>query len=119
MEEAADWDRAKAMDKMTQFLSTGAECDVIIANNDDMGLGALEATRNLGMDIPIVSIDANPEARECIKNGEMAASVFQDAEGQGRESMLCAIDLIEGKDVETLNWIPFQLVTIDNVSDFD
>ncbi len=119
MEEAADWERAKAMDKISQFLGTGEACDVVIANNDDMALGALEAMRNAGVSIPIVSIDANPEARAAIKNDEMAASVFQDAAGQGRDSMQCAIDLLEGKDVEVFNWIPFQLVTKDNVADFD
>lgn len=120
-EDAADWDRAKAMDKMQQFLGTGKTYDVIIANNDDMALGALEALIGAGVTAfpPLVSIDANQEAREAIKAGQMGASVFQDADGQGERSLACAVALLEGKDVEILNWIPFQLVTKDNVSDFD
>ena len=120
-EDACDWDRAKAMDKMQQFLGTGKTYDVIIANNDDMALGALEALTSAGTSDypPIVSIDANQEARTAIKDGQMGASVFQDADGQGTGSLQCAVDLLDGKDVGIYNWIPFQLVTKDNVADFD
>ena len=118
-DDTGEYDRAKAMDKMQQFLGTGKGFDVVVANNDDMALGCMEALRAAGMGgKPVVGIDANKEAMTAIGEGTMAASVFQDAVGQGKGSMQAVIDILDGKPVGTLNWIPFQLVTRDNLADF-
>ena len=129
---ACDFDRATAQDMITPLLKT-IEYDCIIANNDSMALGAIEALKAEGLDpttIPVVGIDATEDGRAAVKDGEMGMTVFQDASGQGFGALLAAKNLIEGNDLndgstyevdETgyILWVPFEPVTIDNVADYD
>ncbi|MGI6007507.1 MAG: substrate-binding domain-containing protein [Ruminococcus sp.] len=129
---AADFDRATAQDMISPLLTT-IEYDCIISNNDAMALGAIEAMNAAGLDpssVPIVGIDATVDGRQAIKDGTLAMSVFQDADGQGRGAVQAAVNLIQGN---TLNegtdydldetgyvlWVPFEPVTADNVADYD
>ena len=128
----ADYDRANAMDMISPLLGN-TEFDCIIANNDAMALGAVEALKAKGMDptsIPIVGIDATVDGIQAIKDGTLAMTVFQDANGQGYGAVKAAVNLIEGKaindgtDYETdetgnICWVPFEPVTPDNVADYE
>ena len=53
--------------------------DVIVAANDEMGLGALEALRTLDLigKIPVLAFDAGPEALLAVKSGDLAGTVDQ------------------------------------------
>lgn len=130
---ACDYDRAKAMNQIGPLLSTGTKFDCIIANNDAMALGAIEALeqQNIGPStIPIVGIDATADACAAIQSGKLAMSVFQDPKGQGTGAILAAINLIEGKPINegidyqldtanpNIEWVPFEPVTADNVADY-
>ena len=128
----ADYDRAVAMDMISPLLTT-TEFDCIIANNDAMALGAVEAMTAQGLDptsIPIVGIDATVDGVQAIKDGTLAMTVFQDANGQGYGAVKAAVNLIEGNaindgtDYETdetgnIVWVPFEPVTPDNVADYE
>ena len=128
----ADYDRATAMDMISPLLTT-TEFDCIIANNDAMALGAVEAMQAQGLDptsIPIVGIDATADGVQAIKDGTLAMTVFQDANGQGYGAVKAAVNLIEGNaindgtDYETdetgnIVWVPFEPVTPDNVADYE
>ncbi|HJC13451.1 MAG TPA: substrate-binding domain-containing protein [Candidatus Agathobaculum intestinigallinarum] len=128
----ADYDRAVAMDMISPLLTT-TEFDCIIANNDAMALGAVEAMTAQGLDptsIPIVGIDATVDGVQAIKDGTLAMTVFQDANGQGYGAVQAAVNLIEGNaindgtDYETdetgnIVWVPFEPVTAENVADYE
>lgn len=128
----AEYDRATAMDMISPLLTT-TEFDCIIANNDAMALGAVEAMKAQGLDptsIPIVGIDATVDGVQAIKDGTLAMTVFQDANGQGYGAVKAAVNLIEGNpindgtDYETddtgnICWVPFEPVTPDNVADYE
>ncbi len=119
-EDTAKWDRATAMDMMQTFIGTGASYDCVICNNDEMALGAIEAMKGAGVDlakIPVVGIDATVMACESILNGEMAASVFQDASGQGEKCIEFAIKAAKGELTEQFGWVPFQPVGPDNAAE--
>ncbi|MEL7655656.1 MAG: substrate-binding domain-containing protein [Bacillota bacterium] len=130
---ACDYDRAKAMNQIGPLLSTGTKFDAIIANNDAMALGAIEAMEQQDMDpstVPIVGIDATADAVAAIQAGKLAMSVFQDPKGQGTGAILAAINLIEGKaindgidyqldtEIPYIVWVPFEPVTPENVADY-
>lgn len=120
-EDTAKWDRATAMDMMQTFIGTGATYDVVICNNDEMALGCIEAMKAAKVDltaIPVVGIDATDMACESINNNEMAASVFQDAAGQGVKCIEFAVMAAKGELTEQFGWVPFQPVSKDNVADF-
>jgi inositol transport system substrate-binding protein len=120
-EDTAEWDRFKAMNQMQQFLGTNKDFDVVICNNDEMALGAIEALKTAGKDlkaIPVVGIDATPPAKEAVKNGEMAMTVFQNAKAQGKVALEFAIKAAKGQKIDKFGWVPFEPVTIDNVANY-
>ncbi len=120
-EDTAEWDRSKAMDKMQTIIGTGEAFDVVICNNDEMALGCIEAMKAAGIDlkaIPVVGIDATAMACESVKNGEMAATVFQNAAAQGQVAMEYAIKAAKGETFDIFGWVPFEPVSIDNVANY-
>ena len=128
-----EWSREVTIDKFMPVLTQGVAFDCIIANNDAMALGAVEAMEAAGRDpgeIPIVGIDSTVDALQAIEQGKMAMSAFQNAVGQGSNAVRAAINLTEGKafnegcdfDLDPNNqfamYIPFEMVTKDNVADY-
>ena len=119
LDDTADWDRSKAMEKFIQFAGKGEDCDAVVCNNDEMALGVIEAMKTLGgVDALVAGIDANSNAIESVEAGDMACTVFQNAIGQGETAIEVAVKMANGETVETLNIIPFELVTIENVEDY-
>ena len=120
-EQTASWDPVKAQDLMTNWIAAGKKPAAVIANNDNMALGAIKAMKAAGMstkDIPVGGIDATQEALASMKAGDLSVTVFQDAAGQGKGAVDTAIKLIKGEKVDAKVYIPFQLVTPANMADF-
>jgi inositol transport system substrate-binding protein len=120
-EDTAEWDRFKAMNQMQQLIGTKRPFDVVICNNDEMALGAIEAMKSTGMDlkaIPVVGIDATPPAKEAVKAGTMAMTVFQNAKAQGKVALEFALKAAKGEKIEKFGWVPFEPVTLENVSKY-
>jgi methyl-galactoside transport system substrate-binding protein len=93
------WDTAMAKDKMDAWLSgpNGSKIEVVIANNDGMAMGAVEALRASGAKIPVFGVDALAEAIELIKSGDMAGTVLNDAQSQAKATFELARNLANGK----------------------
>lgn len=67
----------------------------------------------------VISIDAIADALQAVKDGRLNATVFQDAKGQGGGAVDLAIKLAKKEPVEQKEvFIPFQLVTKENVDGF-
>ncbi|MFS2224513.1 galactose/glucose ABC transporter substrate-binding protein MglB [Pantoea sp. B65] len=98
--DTAMWDTAMAKDKMDAWLSgpNGNKIEVVIANNDAMAMGAVEALKaHNKSSIPVFGVDALPEALAMVKSGAMAGTVLNDAENQARATFLMAKNLAAGK----------------------
>jgi inositol transport system substrate-binding protein len=120
-EQTANWSRDQAQNMMTNWMSTGAPFDAVIANNDEMAIGAIQAMKASGMDMATVivgGIDATQDALAAMQAGDLDVTVFQDAAGQGSGALNAAIALSKGEAVDQKVYIPFQLVTPANVADF-
>lgn len=120
LEQTANWDRAQALNLMENWLASGRKIDAVIAQNDEMALGALKAIEAAGKqkDIAVIGIDAIPDALKAVADGKLVGTVFQDAKGQGTLAVDLAVQLVQGKTVQHDNYIPFQLVTTNNVASF-
>ena len=120
LEQTANWDRAQALNLMENWLASGQKIDAVIGQNDEMALGALKAIESAGKqnDIAVIGIDAIPDALKAVADGRMVGTVFQDAKRQGAQAVDLAATLADGKTVVHDNYIPFQLVTKDNVANF-
>ncbi|MEM1378603.1 MAG: sugar ABC transporter substrate-binding protein [Pseudomonadota bacterium] len=119
--QTAEWSRDKAQDLMTNWLSSGEEFDFVIANNDEMAIGAIQAMKASGIDmadVQVGGVDATPDALVAMAAGDLDVTVFQDLAGQGAGSIDTAIALAAGEDVDKTVFIPFKLVTPGNVADF-
>lgn len=123
------WDAALAKDKMDAWLSSSkaGQIEVIIANNDGMAMGALEATKAHGKKLPIFGVDALPEVLQLIKKGEIAGTVLNDGVNQGKAVVQLSNNLAKGKPAtEGTKWelkdrvvrIPYVGVDADNLADF-
>ncbi|MYA87273.1 MAG: substrate-binding domain-containing protein, partial [Boseongicola sp. SB0662_bin_57] len=120
-EQTANWSRDEAQSLMTNWLSSGEDFDFVIANNDEMAIGAIQAMKAAGIDmadVEVGGVDATQDALVAMQAGELDVTVFQDAFGQGAGSVDTAIALVNGEDVDQKVYIPFKLVTPDNIGDF-
>jgi simple sugar transport system substrate-binding protein len=78
--ESGDFTKARGKEVMTSFLRKyGSLINAVFAQNDDMGLGAIEAIQEYGLkpgvDIKIVSVDAARGAFEAMIAGKLNATV--------------------------------------------
>lgn len=120
-EQTANWSRDEAQDMMTNWISSGEPFDAVFANNDEMAIGAIQAMKASGLsmeEIVVGGVDATADALVAMQAGELDVTVFQDLAGQGAGSIDTALKLAAGEEVDKTVFIPFKLVTPENVADF-
>ena len=120
-QQTANWSRDQAQTLMTNWLSTGAAFDGVIANNDEMAIGAIQAMKAAGIDMAAVQVggvDATQDALAAMQAGDLDVTVFQNAAAQGAGALDAAVKLSKGEAVEQKVWVPFELVTPANVADY-
>ncbi|RMD95263.1 MAG: rhizopine-binding protein, partial [Alphaproteobacteria bacterium] len=87
----------------------------------EMAIGAIQAMKAAGIDmadVVVTGVDATQDALLAMQAGDLDVTVFQDAHGQGRGALDAALKLARGEEVDQKVYIPFILVTPDNVADF-
>lgn len=83
----ADWNRQSANALMSKWLDAhGDEIELVICNNDDMALGALDVLAEREMSAAVFGIDATEAGLAALEEGSLWATVDCNAEDQG-----CAI----------------------------
>ena len=65
-----------------------------------------------------MGVDAIPDAKNAVADGTLAATVLQDAEGQGGGAVGVVSSVLAGEAVEPITWVPFVLITPENIADF-
>lgn len=126
--QIASWEQVKAKEAMDQWLQKHDNIELVIANNDTMALGAVEALLQAGFNgegqtfIPVIGVDAIDEAVKAINDGTLAGTVKQDAEGMAEaitaliKNRMAGKDWLEGTDYKLFEdgksvRIPYQIVT--------
>ena len=120
-EQTGTWLRDKGMTLVNDWLTQGREFDAVLANNDEMAIGASMALKSAGKEkgrVLIAGVDGTPDGLNAIAKGDMAASAFQDAKGQAVGSVEAARKMAKNEATEQNVVIPFKLITPDNVKDF-
>ncbi|SDO28778.1 monosaccharide ABC transporter substrate-binding protein, CUT2 family [Rhodoferax sp. OV413] len=115
------WDRTQGQDITTNWLSSGVKFDAIIANNDEMAIGAINALKASKKWTPasiVAGIDATPDALASMKAGDLKVTVFQNAAGQGSGALDAALKLSKKQPVERFVNVPFELVTPANLAKY-
>ena len=112
--------RDKAMEITEDWIiQYGEDIDIIVAANDEMAMGAMQSLQAAGInDVIICGIDANQDAREAVKDGSLAMTVFQDAVGQGKWGAIEAYTVAEtGRAPEYLD-VPYMPVSSANIDEY-
>ncbi|MET0257916.1 MAG: substrate-binding domain-containing protein [Methylobacterium sp.] len=111
-EQSANWSREQAADITRVWLDGKLKPQAIIANNDAMALGAIDSIKATGATgILVAGIDATDGALQSLASGDLALTILQDAQGQGRVAIELTQKLLRNEPVEAVTYVPFQLVT--------
>lgn len=128
------WDRVKGQEKMAAFISAQKDkIEAVLANNDDMALGAIEALKAAGYFtndkfMPVVGVDATAPGLQALTDGTLLGTVLNDAKNQGRATFNLANVLAKGETPIKENtgyditdgqyiWVPYKQITKANMDE--
>jgi inositol transport system substrate-binding protein len=120
-EQTGIWLRDKGMTLVNDWLTQGRKFDAVVSNNDEMAIGAAMALQQAGVkkgSILIAGVDGTPDGLNAVKKGSLVVSVFQDAKGQADGSIETAVKMAKNEPVEPAVWVPYRLITLQNVDQF-
>ena len=109
VDQSGNWSSSAATDYMNTILSQYSEAnknmvELVIANNDEMALGAISALQRAGYNngsgktIPVFGVDATDAAKAKIAEGNMVGSIKQDAEGMASAITTICQNFLDGKE---------------------
>lgn len=117
--QPADFDRATALDVMTNLLQANPDIVGVFAENDEMALGAVQALGDrAGSEVSVVGFDGTEEGVAAVADGTLAATVAQLPGDLGRESVEAAIAAARGEALEAEQKVAVEVVTSENVAEF-
>ncbi len=128
-DEYANWDRDQARAKMKELVDRYPfQIEMVIANNDDMALGAIDALEECDYPLEpfVVGINGTEDALEAIRTMRLDGSVYNDAKGQGETIMEMAYALGTGRSFpksieftfDKYVFTPYSIITYDNVQKY-
>ena len=121
----ANWNRAQAQNQMLQMISQHQnQIELVLANNDDMALGAIDAYEKLNYTesaLPVfLGIDGTDVGLEAVREEKMAGTVYNDKEGQAKAMMELAAALVTGEGMDKIElekeryiFLPYSKITPD------
>jgi ribose transport system substrate-binding protein/inositol transport system substrate-binding protein len=119
-DQTANWSRAEALALVENWIEAFPELDGIIAHNDEMALGAIQALEAKGIKnrIPVTGVDAIKDGCMAIRDGRFEMTVFQDAEEEGRLGVQICMDILEGNPpAKKINFIEMKVIDSANVQE--
>lgn len=128
--QIANWNRAQAQNRMEQMIGQyGDGIELVLANNDDMALGALDAYEKMGIsqeEKPLFfGIDGTDVGLQAVSEMQLAGTVYNDKEGQAGAMAELALALATDKGLQGITfdkdrciYLPYSKVTAENVEDF-
>jgi len=118
-EQTGTWKREQGLTVTQNVLTSlgGQTLQVIVAESDEMALGALEALRSGGVaGVKVIGFDATPEALKSVRGGELAATVEQSPINQARTALRQIVARIRNQTPMTgANIVPV-LITQSNIN---
>jgi len=117
--QTANFDRATALNVATNLLQAHPDVVGIFAENDEMGLGAIQALGNrAGSDVKVVAFDGTDDGLKAIKAGTLVGTIAQQPGNLGKLAVQQAVKAIKGEPVDATIPVPVVSVTSKNVDEF-
>lgn len=120
-EETGNWDRAQGEKLVTQWLQSGEPIAAILANNDEMALGAIDALQKAKIPpgkIYVAGVDGTADALAAIKSGYLTVSLLQNANAQGTQALIDAKKFAARQYAELYDWVPYELIIPSNLTQY-
>lgn len=113
--QTANFDRTEGLTVTENLLQAHPDLRAVVAANDEMALGAIEAIngsgRVAGEDVLVTGFDANDDAIDAVSEGSMLLTVEQQPDQMGEVAIQTAQDLLDGEDVDSE--IPSDVTVLD------
>lgn len=118
--QTAEFARAKAYEVMENLLQTYPDVDAVIAANDEMALGAIEALDAAGLleNVIVTGFDANSDALKAVADGRLTVTCNQNAGKQAGEAVQALVDFLAGKQVPKRIQIDAVIIDSTNIAQF-
>ncbi|HET9647771.1 MAG TPA: D-ribose ABC transporter substrate-binding protein, partial [Microlunatus sp.] len=124
--EIANWDRQQGQDKMESLLSKNPDVKGVIAGNDEMALGAINALKEAKKldQVKVLGFDGNQDAVDAVKSGTMVATVLQPIV-EGTKKAITQLDSViktgntgVSEEKQAIDCILITKANADNVNNF-
>jgi len=127
--QIANWNRAQAQNRMVQMIGQYQNrIELVLANNDDMALGAIDAYEQLNFTesaFPVFfGIDGTKVGLEALADGRLSGTVYNDKEGQARMMAQLAVAATRGEGMDGFQfenrkciYLPYSKITDENVGE--
>ena len=117
---AGEFLQSAARREMARVLVSGIEFDAILAANDAMALGAIDALEAAGRPlVPVVGVNAVPDAIAAIKSGKLLATASFDAMKMACLAAEAAVRYLNGETVPHEIMLPVEIVDRANCAAWD
>ncbi len=126
----ANWNRAQAQNRMMQMVSQYQnKIELVLANNDDMALGASDAYEKLNYTesvLPVIfGIDGTDVGLLAVAEEKLSGTVYNDKEGQAQAMARLSLALVSGRGMEEIEfendryvYLNYSKITMDNIGDY-
>ena len=104
---------------MATLLETTPHVDAVLAANDVMALGAIDALRAVNRSAVVVGINAIPEAITAVKSGALLATANFNAMNLAALAVEALLRRLRGEAVPPQIMLPTTIVDAGNANDFD
>jgi ribose transport system substrate-binding protein len=117
--DTSNWSRAESANKVANWLTSfKGQIDGIVSENDDMGLGAVQALREAKLKIPVVGIDGIQDGLAAVASGDFIGSSLQHGRIELAAGLAVALKIAKGEKVKKIYVYTMPPVTPQNVAEY-
>ncbi len=100
-EDTADWFRSRAEVITEDWIRLyGDKIELVLANNDEMALGAIDALKKKNIKAAVFGVDATEKGKKAVKDGSLCATIDCNAKVQGICIFNLAKDLLRNEQLD-------------------
>ncbi len=117
--QPGNYQRLQALQVMENLMQSNSQIDGVLAANDAMAVGAIEALDGANRKAQVIGINGTKEAVDAIKSGKLLASGDYNGFVQGCVGAMIAIRSLRGEPVVTEIVLKPTVITKDNYQPYD
>jgi ribose transport system substrate-binding protein/inositol transport system substrate-binding protein len=120
-EATGNWKREEGERLVTQWLQKGEPINAILANNDEMAIGAITALQKAKIPpgkIFVAGVDGTTDALDAMRSGYLTLSLLQSAKAQAVHALDDAKKFAGKQYAELYDWVPYELIIPSNLSQY-